>query len=144
VEVSASRNFKSKQMGGFFYIDTGITKEASARILDLLRKNRVISASVPKDFANLKQSLQMLHSAWSNPAESFVFYRDNPDVANKFHMADFIIQRAQNSGVCVMNAVAMLQHCLIARHNHSDIVPPILDLKEYLRMAASDKELNTF
>jgi hypothetical protein len=84
-----------------------LQNEASWRLVDLLRKNRVLSSSVPDDVATLEESLQKLDQAWNDPSESFLFYRDDPDVANKFPMAKLIFQRVQNSGNCMM----MLSSC---------------------------------
>jgi hypothetical protein len=131
-------------MDTFPFTGAGFENEASWRLVDLLRKNRVLSSSVPDDVATLEESLQKLDQAWNDPSESFLFYRDDPDVANKFPMAKLIFQRVQNSGNCMMNAVVMLQHYLIAKFNHSASVPPILDIKEYLRTAASNRELNDY
>ena len=118
-------------------------QDAYKRIIALLRKHRVLSATVPSDVLTFDQALQKLHQAWRNPDESFILYRDDPDLA-KFRMVDIIFQRKQNHGNCVMNCVAVLQRYLIAKHNRSHLVPPILDVKEYLRKAASTRELNIY
>ena len=119
-------------------------QNAYERIIALLRKHRVLSASVPSDMLTFDEAFQKLHQAWRNPDESFILYRDDPALA-KFRMADIIFQRVQNHGNCVMNCVAVLQHYLITKHNHSDLVPPIWMLKNISeRQQAHESLIFTF
>ena len=118
-----------------------IFKSAYMRLIKLLHNNNEFSASVSYDVMNFDDALQRLHHTWSDPKESYVFYCDDPDVAHKFGTT--IFQRIQKSGTCVINSIAMLQHCLIGKFTHSEAVP-ILDIRAYLRQAASIIELNAY
>ena len=118
-----------------------IFKSAYMRLIKLLHNNNEFSASVSYDVMNFDDALQRLHHTWSDPKESYVFYCDDPDVAHKFGTT--IFQRIQKSGTCVINSIAMLQHCLKGKFTHSEAVP-ILDIRAYLRQAASSIELNAY
>ena len=67
---------------------------------------------------------------WDDDQKSYIFYRDDKDLVNK---SNVLLQRVQNAGICYIYAPSMLQHCLIAKFNHSETSPPILDINKYLR-----------
>ena len=96
-----------------------IYKTAFQNLVGLLGKRTQLSTVVPSDVSTFSEALRRLHPAWSDPAESYVFYRDDPSVAFKFRMEDLVFQRVQIGGTGVLNSVAMLQHCLISKFNES-------------------------
>jgi hypothetical protein len=47
-------------------------------------------------------------------------------------MYEIVMHSVQQSGICFIFAVAMLQHYLIAKFNGSEASPPILDVNKFL------------
>ena len=67
------------------------------------------------------------HKEW-NEENSFVVFRDHPDLKGKSHA---LVERLQESGLCYMNAGVVLQHYLVAMNNTDPI--PMLNMAEYVK-----------
>ena len=101
------------------------------------------SDTVPLDVMSWGESMRLLPPEWSDPRKSFVFHRDDPDVA-EHNKEKLLLQRVQDKSLCHMHAPAVMQHYLISKYSRDKIQPAILDMAQYVREALCDPHFQDY
>ena len=101
------------------------------------------SDTVPLDVISWNESMRLLPPEWSDPRKSFVFHRDDPDVA-EYNKEKLLLQRVQDKSLCHMHAPAVMQHYLISKYSRKKIQPAILNMARYVREALCDQHFRDY
>ncbi len=98
-----------------------------------------VSNHVPAGVLSWDDAMRMLPQ-WADPATSYVFHRDDPDILPE-NRGQVLIQRVIERGPSYMHAPVVLQYYLISKYSKSKLDPVILDMAKYIRDTFSTEQL---
>jgi len=106
---------------------TAELKKALERLTTIVEKGETTPTRSTFEVASIFDAFVAQHPEW-NASNSFVVFRDHPDLKGKSHA---LVERFQKSGLCYMHACVVVQHYLVAMNN--DMAVPMLNMAEYLK-----------
>lgn len=128
--ILAEEKFKNDRANTFKALleaETDNRKKALERLTTIVEKGETTPTRPTSEVASMFDAFVVQHPEW-NVSNSFVVFRDHPDLKGKSHA---LVERFQKSGLCYMHACVVVQHYLVAMNNDTEV--PMLNMAEYLK-----------
>lgn len=126
---------RKNEFESLLHHQTSELEKALERLKAIVEKGETSPIRQELEPQSFFEEFVLKHPEWASK-DSFVVFRDHPDLQGKSHA---LVERFQKSGLCYMHACVVVQHYLVAMNNQEEV--PMLNMAEYLKKYMKSDEL---